>query len=132
MSIFLDTSGFLAVLDADDENHTKAKDAWVKILSSDETLITSNYVLVETFALVQNRLSMEVVRVFQDDIIPVVHITWVDEITHKMGISVLLAASRRRLSLVDCVSFETMRQPGLKIAFSFDSHFKEQGFKCIP
>ncbi len=75
---------------------------------------------------------MEAVRVFQEDIVPVLNIKWVDEIIHKIGISSLLAASRRRLSLVDCVSFEIMRQMGFKVAFTFDSHFRDQGFKCLP
>jgi predicted nucleic acid-binding protein len=46
--------------------------------------------------------------------------------------SALLAANRRSLSLVDCTSFEIMRQAGLDTAFTFDSHFRELGFKMIP
>ena len=44
----------------------------------------------------------------------------------------LLAASRRGLSLVDCVSFEVMRESGLKSAFTFDGHFREYGFTAVP
>lgn len=132
MNVFIDTSGFLAMLDADDDNHLKAKEEWSEIVSSGANLISNNYILVETFALVQNRLGTEAVRALQDDILPVVHIAWVDEITHKKAVSALLVASRRKLSLVDCVSFETMRQLGLKFAFTFDIHFREQGFRCIP
>jgi predicted nucleic acid-binding protein len=47
-----------------------------------------------------------------------------------MGI--MLAAGRKKLSLVDCVSFETMRLLGVTIAFTLDKHFKEQGFICRP
>jgi predicted nucleic acid-binding protein len=42
----------------------------------------------------------------------------------------LLAAGRRKLSLVDCVSFELMRGCGCNHAFAFDAHFEEQGFDC--
>ena len=132
MNIYIDTSGFLAILDADDDNHLKAKETWVKLISSGDNLICNNYVLVETFALVLHRLGFEAVRVLQEDMLPVVRIEWVDEFTHNMGISAMLTASRRKLSLVDCVSFEMMRRLGLKKVFAIDKHFSEQGFKCIP
>jgi predicted nucleic acid-binding protein len=80
----------------------------------------------------QRRLGLEAVRVFQEDILPLINIEWIDKETHQSGMSALLAASKRDLSLVDCVSFETMRTLGIKTVFAFDPHFAEQGFKCIP
>lgn len=132
MNIFIDTSAFIAMLDADDDNHLKAKQAWTKLISSNAHLISSNYILVETFALIQKRLGLSAVRAFQESILPIIHIEWIDEAIHKMGTSALLAVARRKLSLVDCVSFETMRKLGLKSAFTFDKHFREQGFTCLP
>ena len=132
MIVYLDTSAFLAILDADDKNHKKAKQKWADLVMDPTQLICTNYILVETFALVQHRLGMDAVRIFQEDILPLINIEWVDAATHKSGVSALLAASRRKLSLVDCVSFETMRNSGIKTAFAFDRHFAEQGFTCIP
>jgi len=43
-----------------------------------------------------------------------------------------LSAGRHNLSLVDCVSFEMMRTLGIKTAFTFDAHFKEQDFTILP
>ena len=63
-TIFIDTSAFLAILDADDDFHAEAKAAWKDIVSSGALLFTSNYVLVETCALVQNRLGMKAIKVF--------------------------------------------------------------------
>ena len=51
---------------------------------------------------------------------------------HRLGIASLLSAGKRKLSLVDCVSFEIMRQLGLNRVFAFDSHFRGQGFETIP
>jgi predicted nucleic acid-binding protein len=132
MSIFVDTSALYAVLDADDENHQRAKRAWTDLVEREERLVCNNYVLVETFALVQHRLGMEAVRTLQQDILPVLHVEWVDESSHHAGGTAMLTAARRKLSLVDCVSFEVMRQLGIKTAFTFDPHFAEQGFRCIP
>lgn len=132
MNVFVDTSAFLSILDADDINHEKAKKIWVELVTNGANFVSNNYILVETFAIVQHRLGMKAIAIFVDDILPVVNIQWVDEVSHKTGVAALLAASRKALSFVDCVSFETMRHHGLKTAFTFDSHFREQGFKCIP
>jgi predicted nucleic acid-binding protein len=132
MSVFVDTSAFFAVLDADDENHDAAKQVWEDLLAQEAVLICSNYVLVETLALVQRRLGIPAARTFQEDIVPVLKVEWVDETIHQVGIASVLAAARKELSLVDCVSFEIMRRLGIKAAFVFDDHFDEQGFECLP
>ena len=132
MSVFVDTSAFLAVLDADDAEHEQGRTTWEHLLTGGEVIVCSNYVLVEAFALVQRRFGIEAVRVFQEDICPILAIEWVDESEHRAGVAAVLAASRRRLSLVDCVSFEVMRRLGVHRVFCFDSHFEEQGFECIP
>lgn len=132
MNIYVDTSALLAVLNADDRYHAMAKNAWEKLLLEGAQLYLNNYVLIETFTLLQSRFGLEAVRLFQSDILPVLEIAWVDEATHNPAVSALLAANRRSLSLVDCTSFETMRQLGLSDAFALDNHFKEQGFEVIP
>jgi predicted nucleic acid-binding protein len=132
MSVFIDTSGFIAVLDKDNARHTEAAKTWMDILTSEEDLVTTNYVLVETCALVQNRLGMTAIKIFQEDVVPVLRIEWIDKDVHHAAMGIMLAAGRKKLSLVDCVSFETMRLLGVTIAFTLDKHFKEQGFICRP
>ena len=132
MSVFIDMSGFIAALDKDDASHTEAVKTWVDILTSEEDLVTTNYVLVETCALVQNRLGMKAIKVFQEDIVPVLLIEWIDKAVHHAAIRIMLAAGRKKLSLVDCVSFETMRLLGVTTAFTLDRHFKDQRFICLP
>ena len=132
MSVFVDTSAFYALLDADDDNHGRAASAWREMMASDEHLVTTNYVLVEMFALLQSRLGLKAVREFQEGVVPVLHVEFITPETHRLGIAALLSASRRGLSLVDCVSFEVMREPGMKSAFTFDRHFQEYGFTAVP
>ena len=132
MNTFIDTAAFLAVLNANDQFHLLAKQSWEEVLASDSTLFSSNYVVLETTALLQHRFGVEAVRLFESDILPIIEIVWVEEAVHKQGMSALLAANRRDLSLVDCTSFEIMRQIRLDTAFTFDPHFSEQGFGVIP
>ena len=132
MTMLVDTSAFYAVLCADDPNHVAADHVWVQAIKQHDQLVCTNYILVETFALLQKRLGIAAVRAFQEDISPFLDVEWVDAFSHLAAVSALLVAGRRQLSLVDCASFETMRRLGITTAFAFDPHFKEQGFTCIP
>ena len=132
MNVFVDTSAFLAVLAADDAHHAQARKVWQDLVIQGETLVCSNYVLVESFALAQNRLGMAAVSAFQNDVLPMMNVEWVDKVTHRAGVSALITAGRRSFSLVDCTSFEIMRHLGIQRAFAFDRHFSDQGFECLP
>ncbi len=132
MNIFVDTSAFLAVLDESDTNHRVAKPLWNKIISGGDVLLCHNYILVETSALVFRRLGMEAVRVFEQDIMPILRIIWVTKEVHYAAVSAHLVADRCNLSLVDCVSFEVMRRTGVQKAFAFDHHFRDYGYDLNP
>lgn len=132
MPVFIDTSALFALLDAADNNHEIAARTWSSLAESGETPSTSNYVLIETFALVGRRLGLQALRDFQNELVPLLDVHWVDGYLHQLAVAALLIANRRHLSLVDCVSFEIMRKQRLGKAFAFDAHFREQGFLCVP
>jgi predicted nucleic acid-binding protein len=132
VTFFLDTSGLYAVFDRDDANHQSAKEAWVEWLREGALLLTNNYVLLETTALLQYRLGVAAVRALYEEVVPLLQIDWITGEQHRAGMEAVLAASRKKLSLVDCISFQTMRSRGVRTAFCFDAHFREQGFVTKP
>ena len=132
MTVFVDTSALYAVLDADDDQHSRAEAEWRRLVGAGYGLLTTSYVLVETTALVQHRLGMEAVGALEQEIRPVLRVEWVDGALHATGMASMLAAGRRGLSLVDCVSFAVMARAGLRQAFAFDDHFAGRGFSCLP
>ena len=128
LTTFVDTSAWLALVDADEERHGEAAAAWRSLLERDTPLVTTNYVLVETFALAQRRLGQAAVRALADDLLPVAEVEFVGRDAHDRAIAAVIAANRRDLSLVDAVSFDVMRRRGISRAFAFDRHFAEAGF----
>jgi hypothetical protein len=60
-----------------------------------------------------------------------VALEWVTREDHELTAEALLVADRRRLSLVDCVSFEVMRRLDIRECLAFDQHFAEQGFSPV-
>ena len=128
----MDTSAFLAVLDQRDLNHPAAKARWIEMLNRGDELVSHNYILVETSAVVLRRLGLDAVRVFERDVVPVLRLVWVTREIHEAAAGAHLVAARRTLSLVDCVSFEVMRRTGVLTAFAFDRHFRQYGYETIP
>jgi predicted nucleic acid-binding protein len=128
---FVDTSALLAVLVADDMHHAEAERIWRRELHEGHDLLTSNYILVETTAVLQHRVGMPAVRSLVQDVVPALRVEWVSSDDHRAAAAALLAAGRRAISLVDCSSFEVMRRLGLERAFAFNRHFAEAGFQLV-
>ena len=132
MSLFVDTSALLAFLDADQRRHSDVIDAWEHAIVEERRLFTSNYVLVESFTLVQRRLGLEALRALAGVLVPMLRPLWIDEELHAAAVAALFTASRRKLSLVDCTSFELMRRHTLTEALALDDDFARQGFRLVP
>lgn len=130
--IFIDTSALYALVATEDEYHRDAVSIWGSLAENSDTPITTNYVLSECFAIVQNRLGLDFVRYLHEEVVPAFEVFWLGEEEHESAMRWVLAANRRNLSLVDCSSFDTMRRLDIGTAFTFDPHFREQGFNVIP
>lgn len=130
--IYIDTSAFLAIVDETDAYHCVAQKHWLYLLEMGEQLQTNNYVLVESTAVIQNRVGIKAVKRLVNELLPVIKVDWLNPEQHEAAIHTVLTANRRSLSLVDCASFETMRRLRIETVFTFDEHFKEQGFKVVP
>ena len=130
-AVFADTSGFLALLNTTDGNHARAKRAFGNLRVRQALLVSTSYVLVETYALLGRRLGLDAARSFRADFAPLIDVVWVDETLHNAGLDILLERRKRLLSLVDAVSFIVMRQKGVAEAFAIDPHFEREGFSLL-
>lgn len=132
MAAFVDTSALYALLDADDLVHEEASATWDALRAADEVLFTTNYVLLETAMLLQRRVGLAAVEGLLRGLAPLLQVHCVGNDEHMVGVEALLAARRRDLNLVDCVSFAVMLHLHVADAFTFDAHFAEQGFTVVP
>ncbi len=128
----VDSSALYAYLDARDQNHQLARETLTELIEGRDDLVTHNYVVVESSALIQRRLGAEAVRVFLDDMLPALRVLWIDEPTHQLATAAMRGSLNRGVSLVDWTSFVTMRERGIDRAFAFDADFQSQGLQVIP
>jgi predicted nucleic acid-binding protein len=132
MSAYADTSAFYALLVKNEAAHAPVRAAFAALLESERPIWTTSFVVVETMALLQHRIGLAAARDFDEDILPLVRLRWVNEDLYRRGADRLWRENRRGLSLVDCVGFEFMKFEGLTTAFAVDPHFKQAGFALLP
>lgn len=129
--VFADTSALYALLVASDANHAAAAQVFGHLLSARSSLITSSYVLVETYALLGRRIGRDAMVAFRTDFAPLLEVVWVDSTLHERALDLLFARGDRELSLVDAVSFLLLRQEHIEGVFAYDRHFSAEGFRVL-
>ena len=120
MSIFVDTSVWYAAADLGDGGNARAR----QFLATDEPLLTSDHVLLETLALLRTRINDDAARRFWEGLrsgIATIEIVSAADLEAAWQIGESYAD--QRFSLVDCTSFAVMRRLGIERAASFDHHF---------
>jgi uncharacterized protein len=128
LSVFVDTSALIALLDDDDPGHGICRKAWRQAVLEADGLVTTDYVVLEAIAVAQRRWGLGAVRTLVDELLPLIEVGPVSTQDRTAALNALLAAARGRLSLVDCVSFIVMRRMGVREYLGLDPHFEEQGF----
>ncbi|MGI8786066.1 MAG: type II toxin-antitoxin system VapC family toxin [Acidobacteriota bacterium] len=126
--IFLDTSAIYALADRNDVRHAVAKKSFHLLLEDGRQLLTHNYVVLESMALLQHRLGVRVALEFARDSWHF-EIEWVDQTIHREAVGRLSRRTKGKVSLVDQVSFLVMRSRGVDTALAFDTDFLDEGFR---
>lgn len=126
--VFVDTSGFIAVLWREDPWHHKAVELWRRARDERWVLLTTSLVVHECWAVLQARFGWEAVEGWREALLPMCEVIWVDEALFSRGSERAAAQRKRALSVTDCVSFEAMRLHACRAAIANGQHFLDAGF----
>jgi predicted nucleic acid-binding protein len=131
---FIDTAAFLARYLSKDQHHRAALDTWRAIEQAGEPLVTSNFVLDETFTLLGRYanypFTAERARViYASKALRVLRPGFEDELA---ALELFTNYADQGVSFTDATSFVLMQRRGVTRAFSFDRHFAYAGFELIP
>ncbi len=133
-SLFVDTSGWVAVADQSDQFHDQAARFYRQAFAHYAGLVTTSLVLAESYALLRHALPTDRVLYWLDRLLasPRVEVVYDDRALIDRARSVLAAYGDQKFSLADAVSFVVMRDRGLREALAFDRHFQTAGFTLVP
>ena len=106
---------------------------WGELEEAGSPLLTTEWVFGETVSFVRRRVGYDAARALGEalrssSILEIVH---VDEALVERAWEAFLAYRFDGLSLVDCISFVTMRSRRVRRAFTFDDDFRRAGFDIV-
>jgi len=118
------------LLDPCDGCHVQAVHVEQSLSSQAARLITTNFVLDETYAGLRGKIQHSAILRFRDSVrqsrrLSVVRIT---EALEDQAWEIFARYEDKDFSFTDCTSFAVMRQLGITTAFAFDDHFEQFGF----
>ena len=135
MKLFVDTSAFIALVDATDRNHRPARKCYLEIIESGNRLVSSNFVICETLNYLRTRISYRVSIEFRESVYKsnILEITPVSSEIEEADYKIFKKYKDKAFSFTDCTSFALMEREKIKKVFSLDHHFVQYGsFQMIP
>ncbi len=134
IELFVDSSGWIALYDGQDQYHAVATAALRSLRSYHLRLITSDYVFDEAITFLLTRTYHAAAVQFGRWLLNAgnVQLVRVDEAVWGAAWQMFQTYSDKTWAFTDCTSFVLMRQLGLYQAFTFDHHFVQAGFQLWP
>jgi predicted nucleic acid-binding protein len=132
--VFVDTGAWYAIQVADDEWHEEAVRTINGLLAAPHSLVTTNHVIGETYALLRITCGHAAAARFLDRVEESrrLETIFVSEETEKRAYAILRQYADQDFSFVDATSFAAMRAARIRHAFAFDQHFATAGFFRVP
>ena len=129
---FVDISGWAALIDTTERQHTEASDWYERARQQKRKLVTTNYVLTELVSLLISPLHMPRSLIISSieglTASPYIEVVHIDPAFHAQAWRLLIQCRDKDWSLVDCSSFVLMQQYGITEAITTDHHFEQAGF----
>jgi predicted nucleic acid-binding protein len=132
-NIFIDTSFWIAVSDKNEKNHSRSLSLLKEFKKNHNLLVTTNFVLDETFALVRKRQGISRVIQFRNVIAKFGYQLQIERVTVTDEENVWKWFERDidKLSYTDCTSFAVMNRLKINKVATFDEDFVKVGFESI-
>ena len=130
--VFVDSSVYLALLDADDEHHREAIYLLTLLAEGRYRQFTTTVLLIESHALILSVLGRAQAARFLKDMeksnTVVIRARAADENRAKQ---ILFQYDDKDFSFADAISFAVMERLQIRLAFTFDRDFAQYGFTVL-
>lgn len=135
--VFVDTGGWIAMTVARDQYHKQAAAYYRRLSKKNAPMVTSNYVLLETYTRIRyddgHAKAVQFRYLIQKAIkAGRLHLEWITPAIDQKAWDIFEQYADQVFSFVDCTSFVITKRAGIKEVFGFDRGFTTMGFIIRP
>jgi hypothetical protein len=132
-TVFLETNGWLALLNASDQLHSRADAVWRALGQRGYSILLTDWIIAETGnglarTRARARFSQIAGAILND---PGCRVVFITSSVLRRALDLYLARIDKQWGLVDCASFIVMADEKIAEAFTTDRHFDQAGFKTL-
>ena len=131
--VLVDTGAFYAFADASDAHHPESVAIFTDRRDKGDYLLTTNFIVAETHALLLNRLHRQAAIQFLKDMEEGTHIAviWATPNNVKQARQIIYRYEDKEATLTDATSFAVMERLHIDQAFTFDRNFAQYGLDVL-
>jgi len=137
IKVFIDASGWLALIKNDHENHESAKEYFQQLLDSRTRLYTNITEITIAISRIKSQcglgLAIEFSRTIDQAVLSSdLNVSWLTRRMHRTALRQFFSIKEIHIEIRHCMIFEEVRKKKINLIFSFDKTLKTFGIPLMP
>ncbi len=132
--IFVNTSGWLALYNPNDPNHTAARALWDDLRNQPVRFVTTDYVLDQVFTAMKMFGSLDAAQAIYTVVnnTSLLRFFMTDSVIFERAWKVFVDDEHPQFTFTDCINYAVIQYLGADEVFTFDPSFTAPGLIRIP
>lgn len=137
MKVFIDASGWYAIIDSNQENHEIAKDYFQQLLDTRVKLYSNileiNQVISDLKRKCNLNLAVEFSKLIDESILSTnLHVSWLTRRLRRNSLRHFFTFKDTEIDIQHCIIFEEVKKKRINFIFSFNNTLKKFGIPLMP
>lgn len=133
-TIFVNTSGWLALYNPNDSNHPAARDLWQDLSSQSVRFVTTDYVLDQVYTVLKVFGSLDAAQALHTvlDRTNLLRLFMTDSVIFDRAWKVFVEDELPQFTFTDCINYSVIQYLGISEVITFDRNFTTPGLIILP
>ena len=137
IKVFVDATGWYALVDSEHKHHEPAKEYYQQLLDSRARLYTNINEVTWAISKIKSQCGLSLATEFskiidQSSLTANLNVSWVNRRVHRAALRQFFSIKQTEIEIRHCFIFEEVRKKKINLIFSFDSSLKYFGIPLMP
>jgi predicted nucleic acid-binding protein len=137
IKVFIDSTGWFALVDSEHGDHEAAKEYFKQILDSSTRLYTNITEITSAITKIKGKCGLSIATDFsklidQSILSTNLNVSWLTHRLHRAALKQFFSIKEPQIEIRHCLIFEEIKKKKINIIFSFDDALKSFGIPLMP